>query len=248
MNARRRRYRRLVAAPELDRRPVPNERKRKPTIEMQFTRTLIFFFVLLLLAGCAQRNNAVISKGPFQKRKYQPGWHVELFRKPMAKPAEQAEARRDTPDVHAQEMEEALSSRSNTASGQAPDPVEFEASASLTTTHPPVRPGSSKTFEPQVESAPQQAPRQENQMPRKRLQPLAIPAALFVGAGITLAFVTNSGLLVAGALLIGLVLAAVSLRRIRSHERSGKGFALVALVLGTLAALLTAMVIVRTGF
>lgn len=88
----------------------------------------------------------------------------------------------------------------------------------------------------------------DNIMPRKRFNVLAIPALLFVLAGIVLAFVTNSGWLVVGALAIGLVLAAISLRRIRSREQSGKAFALTALILGVMAAVITAMVIVRTGF
>jgi hypothetical protein len=85
-------------------------------------------------------------------------------------------------------------------------------------------------------------------MPRKRLDGWAIPAFLLVLAGIASAFLTNSGLLVAVLLVLGIVLAAISLRRMRSDERSGKGFALFALVAGTMAALITAMVIVRSGF
>lgn len=35
--------------------------------------------LIMLLAGCSTTNE-VVGKGPFQKRKYRPGWHVDLGR------------------------------------------------------------------------------------------------------------------------------------------------------------------------
>lgn len=214
---------------------------------MQPTRLLIISLLgLAMLAGCAQRDNAVVGNGPFQKRKYQPGWHVELFRRPMAKQAEHAEQRSSVREIPPLEIILPKPAHTSARLEQEQHTDALGPSASVSTMH---RSAIRHVTVAQVaESNTTEAPAQENLMPRKRLQPLAIPAVLFVGTGITLAFVTNSALLVAGALLIGLVLAAVSLRRIRSQERSGKGFALVALVLGTMAALLTAMVIIRSGF
>lgn len=88
----------------------------------------------------------------------------------------------------------------------------------------------------------------DNLMHRPGLQPLAIPSLALVLGGIAMAFLSNSGVLVAGILALGLLLAGISLSRIRSRERGGKVFALIAMVLGTVAALITAMVITRTGF
>ncbi len=216
---------------------------------MQLTRLLLIGFVsLALLAGCAQQNNAVVGKGPIQKRKYQPGWHVDLFQRSRAMQPEHTERRRSAPDVVQQE--EIAVVPTNTIEGleHEQDLDAFGPSASLDAMPPGATLQPSVTLGRASTETAVEAPAQENLMPRKRIQPLAIPSALFVGAGITMAFVTNSALLVAVALLIGLVLAAVSLRRIRSHERSGKGFAIVALVLGTMAALITTMVIIRSGF
>ena len=216
---------------------------------MQLTRLLLIGFLgLAFLAGCAQQNNAVVGKGPIQKRKYQPGWHVDLFQRSKAVQPAHTERRRSVPDV--EQQEELTVAPPSTIEGleHEQDLDAFGPSASLDAL------SLGHAIQPSVDlgrvatATPAEAPAQENLMPRKRLQTLAIPSALFVGAGITMAFVTNSALLVAAALLIGLVLAAVSLRRIRSHERSGKGFALIALVLGTMAALITTMVIIRSGF
>lgn len=216
---------------------------------MQLTRHLLIGLLgLALLAGCAQQNNAVVGKGLVQKRKYQPGWHVDLFQRSRPLAVLHTERRRSAPAVELPEQLADLTNSTMVSLEQEQDIYVFGPSASLDAMHHGAALRPSATFLSAARSTPATTPAQENLIPRKRLQPLAIPSMLFVGAGITMAFVTNSGLLVAGALVIGLVLAAVSLRRIRSHERSGKGFAIIALVLGTMAALITTMVIIRSGF
>ena len=44
---------------------------------MTFKETLFGAGILMLLASCSSTND-VVSNGPFQKRKYQKGWHVNL--------------------------------------------------------------------------------------------------------------------------------------------------------------------------
>lgn len=44
---------------------------------MNLKQTLYGVGILVMLAGCSSTND-VVSKGPFQKRKYQKGWHVDL--------------------------------------------------------------------------------------------------------------------------------------------------------------------------
>lgn len=227
--------------------PSPfQSRGRSPHPAMPLTRLfLIGFLGLALLSGCAQQNNAVVGRYSIQKRKYQPGWHVELFQRSKAGQPEHTVRRYTAPAV---EHNEEIAAMSMGTIEQEQEVDAFGPSASLNDIDRSAASGPRETFAQASIGAPAVAPAQENQMPRKRLQPLAIPSALLVGTGITLAFVSNSALLVAAALLMGLVLAAVSLRRIRTQERSGKGFALVALVLGTMAALITTMVIIRSGF
>ena len=84
-------------------------------------------------------------------------------------------------------------------------------------------------------------------MPRKRLQPLAIPAFLVAVGAILLGFQVNNILLVVALLVVAITLAGVSLRRMRDHDRSGKGFALPGMVLALVALLFAAMQVLRTG-
>lgn len=83
----------------------------------------------------------------------------------------------------------------------------------------------------------------ENVVPRKEWNKLAVPAfvlaLLTVAAGFTL---THVGV-VALAVLATIIVAAVSLKQIRRREQAGKGFALIALIIGLIAALFTALVV-----
>ncbi len=87
----------------------------------------------------------------------------------------------------------------------------------------------------------------ENLMPRKRWNWLAIPAFLLAGATLFIALTTVQTALV--LLLAGstLIVAGISLKRIRKREQAGKGFALIALVVGIIALLLTGVAIAVYG-
>ncbi|HOZ40540.1 MAG TPA: hypothetical protein PLL25_07025 [Flavobacteriales bacterium] len=84
-------------------------------------------------------------------------------------------------------------------------------------------------------------------MPRKRWNWLAIPAFLLAGATLFIALTTVQTALV--LLLAGstLIVAGISLKRIRKREQAGKGFALIALVVGIIALLLTGVAIAVYG-
>ncbi|MEX1132875.1 MAG: DUF4190 domain-containing protein [Flavobacteriales bacterium] len=213
-------------------------------------RSLLVLFLLGLFASCGHQRNAVVGEGPFQKRKYLPGWHVDLGKRSSVQSSEHPSRTR----VPIPKAEEESGTRSYAAETEHPRSGEVynrsEPIADIAATNPPEPAQWGIAQENDLRSAaPAPGDRDpDNIMPRKRFNVLAIPALLFVLAGILLAFITNSGWLVAGSLVIGLVLAAISLRRIRSREQSGKGFALIAMILGVMAALITTMVIIRTGF
>jgi len=86
----------------------------------------------------------------------------------------------------------------------------------------------------------------ENIMPRKRWNWLAIPAFLAALGTIVLGFSTNLWALI-GAIVLTLVLAAWSIARIRRRNQAGKGFAMAALMIGVFAAVLTAIAVIRYG-
>ena len=46
---------------------------------MSAGRAIILLLSLVLLAGCSTTND-VVGRGPLQKRKYRPGWHLDLAR------------------------------------------------------------------------------------------------------------------------------------------------------------------------
>lgn len=215
-----------------------------------FTARFIVALVLLgLFASCGQQRSAVVGEGMFQKRKYSSGWHVDMGKRPAARHDEHREGVVRTPPdprVAAQPLE------AHIAIAPSPPPAEEQAVfqepvADLVGDILLAAPRYTSSVQWDTEPAPRDRD-PDNIMPRKRFNVLAIPALLFVLAGIAMAFLTNSGWLVSGTLVIGLVLAAISLRRIRSQEQSGKAFALIAMIMGVMAALITAMVIIRTGF
>lgn len=88
---------------------------------------------------------------------------------------------------------------------------------------------------------------QENLMPKKRWNRLAIPALLAALGTICLGLFTSSTYAVLGSIFVTLLLAGISLRRIRLHEEGGKGFAFAALMIGVIAAVVTALTIASYG-
>lgn len=101
-------------------------------------------------------------------------------------------------------------------------------------------------MQPNTGAMAQEEVEDENIMPSKRWNGLAIPAFLAGLATIALGFSTNLPAL-AGAVVLTLVLAGWSIARIRRREQAGKGFAMAALLIGVFAGLLTAIAIARYG-
>jgi hypothetical protein len=75
--------------------------------------------------------------------------------------------------------------------------------------------------------------------PEHRWNPLAIPAFVLALGTVAYAILGTSELVVVLAVVATLVLAAIAVRRGRTYEMRGKGFAVAALMIGALAALIT---------
>jgi hypothetical protein len=214
-------------------------------------RLLPLLLLLILLAACNTGRNATVGEGMLQKRKYQRGWHIDLHRKPPTRTVAQRRER----DHGAPPSNTVMGTPSAAADLVQAVPEPHTPSMMVAATHTRALAGQDMgpillSQEPQAMVPPQEEP--ENLMPRKRLQPLAIPSLLLALAGIYLAFLpttalTATTLWIMGLLTLAIVLSAISLRRIRDRDRSGKAFALVGLMLGMLAAIITTMVIIRTG-
>jgi lysylphosphatidylglycerol synthetase-like protein (DUF2156 family) len=89
---------------------------------------------------------------------------------------------------------------------------------------------------------------QVDTMPKKRWNRLAIPAFVLALLTVFLALFTVSTTAVILVAAATIVLAGVSLKQIRREEQAGKGFALAALIIGLIAALITAISIIVVGF
>lgn len=85
-------------------------------------------------------------------------------------------------------------------------------------------------------------------MPRKKLNPLAIPSFVLALGVLYLGFFTNNTIALVVAIVLTLAVSGISLARMRTHEQGGKGFALSALMIGVIATIFTAIAIAAFGF
>ncbi|MBL0128706.1 MAG: DUF4190 domain-containing protein [Flavobacteriales bacterium] len=194
--------------------------------------------IVLFAFGCGVQRD-VVQEGRFQKRTHQGGWHVDLHKKTSENDRTATRLRHIKVGsiVHPSPLiaiDDRLLATTNSGPSlfvsppsRASDPVCAEELL-------PVR----STITLQEED--------ENLMPRKKLNALAIPALVMALVTVGLGFSQNLWLLV-GAIVVTLVLVALSMRRIRRYEQGGKGFTFAALMIGVLAALLTALSIARYG-
>jgi hypothetical protein len=215
------------------------------------TRTLFRLFLLLLLTACAN-DKAVVRNSPFQKRTLRPGWHVDLSmgheRKALQVPQERSPTLAPT----------RLVSRTEVPSGSTLVPLSAEATLPPRQETGPTAPVSAElasiSFPANATNAPGIAfpdqPLQEQvyTIPKKRWNRLAIPAFVLALLTVFLALFTVSTIAVILVAAATIVLAGVSLKQVRREEQAGKGFALAALIIGLVAALITAISIIGVGF
>ncbi len=213
--------------------------------------TLFRLLLVLLLTACAN-DKSVVRNSPFQKRSLRPGWHVDLSlgreRKAMQVPHERSPTL--APAL--------LDARIVVPSGSTLLPLSTEATFPLRQETGPITPESAElarfSFPANATNAPGVAvpdpPLQEqvDSMPKKRWNRLAIPAFVLALLTVFLALFTVSTTAVILVAAATIVLAAVSLKQIRREDQAGKGLALAALIIGLIAALITAISIIAVGF
>lgn len=215
------------------------------------TRTLFRLLPLLLLTACAN-DKSVVHNSPFQKRTLRPGWHVDLSLGRERKAVQEPQERSPTlaPAL--------LDARIEVSSGSTLVPLGAEATLPPRRETGPMTPVSAElasiSFPANATNIPGVAfpdpPLQEqvDTVPRKRWNRLAIPAFVLALVTIFLALFTLSTTAVILVAAGTIVLAGVSLKQIRREEQAGKGFALAALIIGLIAALITAISIIVVGF
>ncbi|WKZ65166.1 MAG: DUF4190 domain-containing protein [Flavobacteriales bacterium] len=195
--------------------------------------------LLILLGACSGQRGSVHESG-LQRRVHRPGWHLDLGlrresvqREPMA--SVQRLGERPPPPFAAPLPEPALRQQPwHALPAMQPVEVAMVSAPRPAEALPAYLPSTTADQDP------------DDLMPKKRWNALAVPAFAAGLGTIALGFGTNLLALV-GAIALTLLLAGLSIRRIRRKEQAGKGFAFAALMTGVLAALLTAMSIGRYG-
>ncbi len=84
--------------------------------------------------------------------------------------------------------------------------------------------------------------------PERRWNKWAVPAFVVALGAVALALFTTSTIAVIAALIVALVLSAISIKQIRWRDERGKGFAVAALVIAVMASIATAIVTAVVGF
>ena len=211
-------------------------------------RALLLLLTIQVLAGCGSQRR--VGEAWVQKRHLRPGWHMEFG---LGRSGHGSSDVRSTAEARSTGIQP-LTVRTEVYAEE-PPPAIAHAPVDLTLMHgalacdrptPPTIGTHHRTLPDPREDPPGQEDYADDR-PRGPFNPIGLIALSLVLTGVVLAFLSNSALLVAGVFGTGIVLAAIGLRRIRSMEQSGKGFALVGLILGLAGMLLTVMMIIRTG-
>lgn len=211
--------------------------------------------VLLLITSCGT-SKEFAGEGRFVKRFHRPGWHVDLRSRKhlrvlpnIPEEVHLDRAKDQVVRVLGQSTDEAtdhLTANTGTDNVLAVDPVISDHNR----TNKAIRScdyAISGTHQPSPISRSDQETVQENLMPKKKWNHWAIPSFLASLGTVFLAFTTLELLVVTIGIVVTLTLAGIALRRGRVHELAGKGFAIAALLIGVLAALITVISVASYG-
>lgn len=221
-----------------------------------FISSSLLLLILLLNSGCGT-SKEFSGEGRFVKRTLRPGWHVDLgSRKNGLAPSTASRVARPN----------TAEDRSIRITDQV---VPIDAECLLASTGSQIhlaqiatRPLRIGTNVPPDGGAVPEAPRElqatvsndsvttdpVNLMPKKKWNHWAIPSFLAAVGTVFLAFTTLEFVAVIVGIVVTLTLAGIALRRGRVHELAGKGFAIAALLIGVLAALVTVISVASYGF
>ena len=213
---------------------------------MSIRQAFIWLLFGLLLTGCATERRTV-HEGAFQKRRHQSGWHVDLGLRPRKQqgPLERSEPMAvRLPGMRALHVEgPALVPVANTVGpprtlhDHSPRHTE---STSRVQRSPALEPSGTRSLIPME--------MQTDITPERRWNKWAVPAFVVALGAVALALFTTSTIAVIAALIVALVLSAISIKQIRWRDERGKGFAVAALVIAVMASIATAIVTAVVGF
>lgn len=211
------------------------------------TPVLVGLLVLFAfgMSSCVGTRRTV-HEGGFQKRKHQPGWHLDLGGRSDRRASERSTV---TKPLAAQAISGPAVAISDIPQPTGPDrslaSVTSDLGPSLQPTAPPIG----------VELGPRIAPAHrsasagtDQERPTKQFNPWALPAFALALGTIAYGILGTSNLVIVIAVLLTLLVAAIALKKGRTNEWSGKGFAVSAMIIGCLSALITLIALLQGGF
>ena len=225
----------------------------KPII---FISSSLLLLIMLLISGCGTRKG-FSGEGRLVKRTLRPGWHVDLgSRKNGLAPSTAARVARpntaeDRPIRITDRIVQNGAENMLASTGKQIPLVEAAARSFRTRTEVLPDPGALTAAQPELQttlSKDEGTTDPVNLMPKKKWNHWAIPSFLAALGTVFLAFTTLEFVAVIVGIVITLTLAGIALRRGRVHELAGKGFAIAALLIGVLAALVTVISLASYGF
>ncbi len=210
--------------------------------------TMTVLLMALLFWGCAGEKR-VTDTGFLQKRKFRPGWDLSIGKPkldqqvgsidrkstPRVDPVSEPSAEKLQERFPQEELHASLHSAEEILSSAEPEEENIERS--------------SITIEAAKNAAyVEKDPDQEDLLPKKRWNWLAIPAFVASLGIVAIGLYTTSTIWVIIAIAVTFILAGISIRQIRKREEAGKGFAIAALLIALLAVVATAIAIAVVGF
>lgn len=190
-------------------------------------RSFLLLVLFLLLCGCSTTND-VVSRGPFQKRKYQPGWHVDLA----------LNKDRSVPTVVREQPMEPLAKRVFTAAPMVTSQPLVASTGTTSSTAParhiPVVPTRMETAIPvplkEASTSPVEETSSEQTGTERRWNRMALVSGVFLVLSIA-AMAVGGGEILLYLLTFSFITGIIGLLLAIKHKERGKGIAIAAFAL-----------------
>lgn len=192
--------------------------------------------ILALVTMSCSSIRQPIAERSLQKRRYQPGWHFDLgVRHNGTIPVRRSRVSRLEPRT----FDPAIPTREPLASNLSDEPIDVRGPRIILEPTTPIRAGHYRPQDPiPLEQTTLPSPANITG-PDARWNPWAGPALVLALGTIAYGLVGTSLWIAVLGVIATLILASIAVRKGRTYEWRGKGFAVAALVIGVLAALVT---------
>ena len=192
--------------------------------------------ILVVAASACSTTRQPTAERFLQKRRFQPGWHLDLGTRAHR---EQMKRRTSVPLLARRDLVRAIPSggplTTSVAPGTVPWDIPYTNSTRTGTVIAPVAPSAPVAL---VEVGPEPLEPAVVE-PDARWNPWTGPALVLAIGTVAYGLVGTSLLVLALGVIATMILASIAVRKGRTYEWRGKGMAVAALVIGSLAALIT---------